>query len=172
MNLFNPKRRATRAELEQIFLPLDERALAQPEEAHLHARADIGLRLAGLGGELAAPDVDLFAQCEARRFLGRGLAARWTIECFDAFDSRLFSRRIKDDLVARRKAAAVDGSGDDAPVVAVFGELVDALDGHSKRPRGQRGPVLGTRRARRGRLVPGTTKDSARVRPGFRRESR
>src|SRR6185436_19539188 len=99
MNLFNPKRRAAGAELEQILLPLDERALAQPEEAHLDARADMGLGLAGLGGELAASDVDLFAQRKARRFLCCRLAARRTIECLDALESRLLSGRIEDDLV-------------------------------------------------------------------------
>src|SRR4029078_10199537 len=85
---------------------------------------------------------DLFAQRKARRFLCCRLAARRTIECLDALESRLLSGRIEDDLVARRNAAAIDGSGDDTPVVAVFGELVHALDGHPKRPRDHGGPVL------------------------------
>jgi hypothetical protein len=41
---------------------------------------------------------------------------------------------MEHDLVADAHAAAVDRAGDDAPVVAVVGELEHRLDGHAERP--------------------------------------
>src|SRR5512145_2226084 len=114
MNLFDANRRTPRAELEEILLPRNERAPAQPEQAHLHPRADVRLRLAGLDGDLAAADIDLFGQREPGGLLRPRIDARWTVEGLDGLDPGLLSGRIEDDFVASRDAAALDGAGHDA----------------------------------------------------------
>ena len=76
VDLLDPRRHPGGAELEQVVLPLDQRLLAEPEEAHAQPGGDLGPRLVLQRRQLAAGDVDLLLQGEADGPAGLGADLR------------------------------------------------------------------------------------------------
>ena len=133
-DLLDPRGDARRAQLEQVLLALDHRLLAEPEEAHPEPGGDLRARLVLERRHLAARDVDLLLQREARPPApASARRLRRPVEGLDALDPALLARGVEDHLVAHLHRAGVDGARHDAPVVALLGELVDVLDRHAER---------------------------------------
>ncbi len=157
MDLLDPRGDPGGPELEEVVLPLDHRLLAEPEEADAQPGGDLGTRLVLQRRQLAAGDVDLLLEGEADGPACLGAGLHRAVEGLDALDPALLARGVEDHRVADVDGAGIDRPGDDAPVVALLGELVDVLNRHAERPLHRRRLAAeGVERVEHGRaLIPG-----------------
>ena len=118
-----------------VGLVLDQRFLAQPEDAGAEFAADAGL-VGGVRGHLAAFDEDLLGERHAggtaRADDRAGLGARPVLE---GTDRAAPAAGLEDELVARADGAGFDAAGDDAA-------MVEAVDVGDRQAQGQAGEVI------------------------------